>query len=492
MARNSEPVDIVSAILSLHGTPTVGQFEQVADENVNREAFWFSLALSKGVKQRSSGSITRHMYDVARRPVARGKYKVTLLENGIGSTHDIPELDFLGKKNGEIGRIRPVVASYSILDILGNVLGEDIAYGIEFGGVGSLNERFGGVNYLTNHLRTVAEMASNSPETSNEGLYAIRNENGREVAYLTDNGRDVFVRSLDKVFEPGFEAQVAEVGMIRAIVRNRLSGFVDGLAMASTFRGGKKNKKDDLTAQEQKEISDLVEPLIESIRHSPKPDVFVGGVSIDKLVQDNYEVVRAAVANPENVRPVDINLITSGESQYEVILKKTVYSAFVRKIGEGVRAAAKAFGQSSDQSYLHPLMVKIMDATDNVSTMGPNLDNITSIYRKARIVFNEGLETLKFLNTLGVPKKGRERLYLALSFLLERLDDSIKYHKMYYVGLARNESRYEESREVMTYMDQLNEKSGYVRLLARNNPAGSGVFGMLSSSLGRAAGLYSY
>ena len=492
MARNDKPLDIVSAILDLHGTPTVRQYGQVADENVNQEAFWFALALSQGIRQRSTSSITGHLYGVARRPVARHRYGVTLLENGIGSVHDIPELDFLGERTGEAGRIRPVVASYSMLDILSNVLGEEIAYGIKFDGVNSLNGRFGGVNYLTNFPRAVSEIATAGSVITDDGFWTTRHENGRDVAYLTEDGRNFFIRNLDRVFESGFGAQTAEVGGTRIMVRNRLSSFVDGLTGAYTFEDGKKRNKRNLTGQEQREISDLVKPSIEAIKRSPKADVFVGGVSIDELVQDKYNAVRAAVAKPENVRPVDINLIPSSESLYQAISKKITYAAFIRPIGDGVREAAKAFGKNPNQSYLHPIMVKIMDATDNVSTMGPNLDNITSIYRKARIVFNEGLETLKYLNKLGVPKEGRERLYQSLGFLLERLDDKIKNWKRFYVGSARNESRYEEGRDIMTYMHQLHEKSGYSGLLATNNPMGSGFLGRLTS-LGRvASSLYSY
>lgn len=445
-----EHLDKVSDLINRWRTPSATQIREKLGEGIVEIAFWSYFAALYNVEQKSGRPITRHPYDLVRRPEVRNQYSPTLQERIESLPHDLPE-DILEKARDEVSTIgvRPLVAAYVMLDILADVLGHEIAYGRVFSSDNGAI-RYGGIISETNFNKMIAKPVLSDPtfmmmQDSDNPLSQIKEKKVNDVtikyAVLTQRGRELFIQALYEMYNR-FSIAPQEIQRAYEFVKSRYKRFVDVYLPSS-----------GLSPEEQAEIREgFVNKFISGIEQKLSSGGIVPIRELRDKIMTNYLHVRTLVeSGPDKAAA----FILDGERPHAHVLafETLLYWDYLKRNLDNVVETARMaleFGKIKEEPYLTPFFVKGMDITDNTAVMGPKLYDITSIHRKGRLFIVEGADALTALNQLNIPPEHALRVYHMLNYLLGVT--RFKVGKEFDDARREVDTMYDEDKEVLAGM----------------------------------------
>lgn len=464
--RNYDVVDEISDLIVKGGIPTATQIRGKFDPDLGEKAFWAFFAPFYGFERDSGLPYARHPYDVVKRPEARGVYAVSPFGKAAGLNHDSPEdiwkavlkaLDDVGDDEGlrDAKNVRPIVAALAMLDILASTVNQDVAYGLPYNENGS-QKRYGGVIALTDFYGLIAEPVLKDRRFRSRRdvprFERVRRE-GTEYATLTDFGREHFITSLHELYDR-FSVSREEIVNAYKHIRWIYQRFIEHHLNDSSLA----EKGLELDEAQKGGIREIVQPFVRIIDQKLAEGSF-SPASLEEAVRREFANVLVVFSDGRYLRPADLSLVPSTKSPYATTIRKTLYGANLSRMVQETLEAAAAFkaGEFPYQDDItFTLKGKTMDITDNISNMGPNIDDMTSQHRKARLNITEFAPAVRELRIAGIPSNYAVELYKSLEYLLAILKERIGTWHSAYSDIASGGSR----RTGETSMKELAEKLG--------------------------------
>ncbi len=148
---------------------------------------------------------------------------------------------------------------------------------------------------------------------------------------------------------------------------------------------------------------------------------------------------------------VPSTLLSENESPLEARIKKTIYEDLY--LGRMIKATKIRLGEVKEDA-LAAFMVKICDATDNVSQLPTSIEKLYTTVRKARAVIRQAFKLSQWMYSRGYSSSSIQH---AASYLNSRLISMVKSHRKLYGELARIETLYDEDTTAYEHIsDRLN------------------------------------
>lgn len=184
-------------------------------------------------------------------------------------------------------------------------------------------------------------------------------------------------------------------------------------------------KADYMPESEKNSLLNIINNLYEDINENISSKTLLSPDVVSKNMKMYYNNVMNLIKKGEYLE-VDERLILPDESEFLIMLKRTLYRDYIKKIHNQVLKDAISYsknGDSPDDSYLRLAMEKIPELTDTVINMPyqPNSKSL-NIQRKGRIDIIENIELINNLKNLG---KDYSRLFNGVDYLYENLIKSV-------------------------------------------------------------------
>jgi len=241
-------------------------------------------------------------------------------------------------------------------------------------------------------------------------------------------------------------------------------GFYDGLIRRwqEVSRVLSEPLTDYLPQKEKDYTKGVVDAFIRRTQEAVSKGNIPTAPELEKRVQDEFDKTMAAISNEQTLEQINQKFLL--DTQIEVILrmKKTLYRHYIERMNSAVLNEAKKVyadpGTASNamrDSYLYPSLGKKSDARDSATRMGPKMENITSQFRKYRLILEQ--DTI-LLGTMRSQGWDYTRMWHADNFLLESFVDGLKKMEANYREVAQSQTQLKGALGLLEQMVQLMEQ----------------------------------
>ncbi len=259
--------------------------------------------------------------------------------------------------------------------------------------------------------------------------YLISEQAAHDVSFLTDLNAlamgSLKLEDLDEIDDKHIlqmlEEKKRKVRFTKYSVRGQYRMVLDDLRKFERYVGKDKKLDEYMPDSQKKGLIEIVKGLSNDLEKLIKSRELLSPEEIKRAIQHQYDHVRDIITKGDYVE-VDPRLILPEESKYLIMLKRTLYRDYIRRITHEVLKGAENNSQKGDltsDDYLALAIEKLADSTDTVSKLAfQEISHQISIQRKARITTEETIDLIGEIKPLSV---NYERLPYAVDYLFRTL-----------------------------------------------------------------------